>query len=80
MQELFKASDAVSAAVKQEVGHEGLVSYNQDGSDVRVTVNLQGATDAKVEQAKAKVEEIVRRHYPEVTEIEVKGTPPEPGS
>ena len=77
MEEISQINDRLTASLKAETGFEPLVSYYQDGSYVKITVRLQGASTAQVDKTREQVEAIVKRHHKKVSEIVVESAPAE---
>ena len=67
----IRAAMSITADIKAEYGVDCKINVTGSGSSQRVEVVLLVPKDSKVEASREKVEEIVKRHIPEVAEVTV---------
>ncbi len=72
MKEGFEKSLAVSADIKTELGVDANVNMQVDNSGTTIKVELQQTPEGDAADIKAKVETIVRRHFPDAHAVDVK--------
>ncbi|MEM1029892.1 MAG: hypothetical protein AAF928_03450 [Myxococcota bacterium] len=62
----------VNKDIKDEFGVMASVNFNKTNGKTNVKVELSEAPEGDTKEIKAKVEGIVRKHFPDVDEVDVK--------
>lgn len=68
----LESAKAVNAEVEEELGLKVHTNFEITDGDTSVTVTLPDSPDSTSAQTHTKVIEIVRKHFPDAKEIEIK--------
>jgi hypothetical protein len=72
LKEGMAKSEAVKEDIKKELGVDANVGFFVRNGNSKVTITLAQTPPGEARAIKAQVEGIVKRHFPDVNEIEVK--------